>query len=272
MPIDILDQVNDPGTPGRTGDDRFGFDAAAGRAWVIDGATDVTELRPFRLAESGAAWFAEAISRRLMEEPAPDEAHADYFAAVVSDVAARAARESALPLAKLPGEARPVAAMMWMAQRGRHADFVWAGDCFALVADPGGSVRLVGTEEKADAETEDARRMLEMTAEARKARLKAQRRAANAPENGLLSLDPAATRYFRQERLALAPGTSVLLMTDGLYRLVVPYGLDTPQSLMRRVLRDGLAGAITVLRAHEAEASGQRLKPRDDAAAVLIRS
>jgi hypothetical protein len=39
MGIEVLGTVNDPGTPGKSGDDRYGFEAAAGRAWVIDGAT-----------------------------------------------------------------------------------------------------------------------------------------------------------------------------------------------------------------------------------------
>ena len=39
MGIEVLGTVNDPGTPGKSGDDRYGFEAAAGRACVIDGAT-----------------------------------------------------------------------------------------------------------------------------------------------------------------------------------------------------------------------------------------
>ncbi len=57
MKLEAVSTVNDPGMPGKTGDDRVGFDAAAGTVWVLDGATDVTDLRPFPACESGAAWI-----------------------------------------------------------------------------------------------------------------------------------------------------------------------------------------------------------------------
>ena len=76
MQLDIISTVNDPGVPGKTGDDRTGFDAAAGTAWVLDGATDVTDLRPFPACESGAAWIAEVLSDRLMQGPEAGEAPA----------------------------------------------------------------------------------------------------------------------------------------------------------------------------------------------------
>lgn len=73
------------------------------------------------------------------------------------------------------------------------------------------------------------------------------------------------------ERLTLPEGAHVLLMTDGFYRFVEPYRLETPQSLLARVLEHGLLLTLVALRAHEAKPHGQRLKARDDAAAVLIR-
>jgi len=61
-------------------------------------------------------------------------------------------------------------------------------------------------------------------------------------------------------------------MTDGFFRFVEPYGLDTPASLLARVLKDGLAAATSSLRRHEATPHNVRLKARDDAAAILLRS
>ena len=89
MQLDIISTVNDPGVPGKTGDDRTGFDAAAGTAWVLDGATDVTDLRPFPACESGAAWIAEVLSDRLMQGPQSGETPEAYFAAVLADVRQR---------------------------------------------------------------------------------------------------------------------------------------------------------------------------------------
>jgi Protein phosphatase 2C len=270
--IEVLDWVNDPGTPGKTGDDRFGHDAAAGRAWVIDGATDATDLRPFPSAESGAAWLAEAVSQGLIQDvPQAAEASGAYLGRVLTKVAARAARETRIPLDRLPGEAMPVASLMWLRRDGAACDFLWAGDCYAIAAQAGGGARLIGTGEKADDETRQAVSMLAMTKDARWALLQEQRRWANAPERGLVSLNPAAAGHMSSERLTLPAGAHVLLMTDGFYRLVEPYRIDTPASLLARAVKDGLGPTLAALRAHETAPHGQRLKSRDDAAAVLVR-
>lgn len=271
MTMEVLDSVNDPGTPGRTGDDRYGFDEAAGRAWVIDGATDATSLKPFPKAESGAAWLAEAVSARLMSGPGPGEAAATYFGRVLTDVRSEAERVSKVPLASLPGEAMPVASTMWLRRDGKVCEFVWAGDCFAIAGTGTGEARLVGTQEKADAETRDAARMLALSPEERWAILQAQRRGANDPSRGLVTLNPAAAHHLATTQIRLAPGAFVLLMTDGFFRFVEPYGLDTPTSLLARVLKDGLMAATRSLRQHEATPHSVRLKASDDAAAILLR-
>ena len=269
MVIEVLDTVNDPGTPGKSGDDRYGFDAASGRAWVIDVATDVTDLKPFP-GESGAAWLAESVSARLMSGPEAGEGAKPYFGRVLTDVTAEAKRKSKIPLDSLPGEARPVASAIWMRRDGNACEFVWAGDCFA-VAETGSGVRLIGTQAKADAETRDASRMLAMSDAERLSVLQAQRRAGNAAERGVIMLNPAAAQHLNSERIALPSGAHVLLMTDSFFRFVEPYGLDTSESLLARVLKDGLQASINALRRHEAKPHGVRIKARDDSAAVLLR-
>jgi len=272
MGIEVLGAVNDPGTPGKSGDDRYGFDAAAGRAWVIDGATDATDLKPFPGAESGAAWLAETVSGRLGAAPAVDEEARAYFGRVLTDVRAEAERTSRVALSSLPGEAMPVASAMWLRCDGEACEFVWAGDCFAIAGTGAGEARLIGTQEKADAETREAARMLSLSQAQRWAILQAQRRGANAPGRGLITLYPAAAEHLNTLRLTLPRGTPVLLMTDGFFRFVEPYGLDTPASLLARVLKDGLAAATSSLRQHEATPHSVRLKACDDAAAILLRT
>jgi hypothetical protein len=272
MRLEILDTINAPGQPGRGGDDRFGYDAAAGRAWVIDGATDVSDLKPFKRAESGAAWLADAASSRFQTGPEPGQAAHAYFAGVMRDLAAEAARQSSIPMAKLPLEARPIAAAIWMRIVRGGAEFVWAGDCLAFVETQGGPVRLVGSPEKADAETGEARRLLALSAEDRREALRTQRRTGNAPERGLITLDPAAAAHLSTVSVDLKPGTHILLMTDGLYRLVSPFGLETADSLFARVLKEGLSPAVEALRRHEAGEAGDRLKQSDDACAILLRT
>jgi hypothetical protein len=206
MGIEVLGTVNDPGTPGKSGDDRYGFDAA-GRAWVIDGATDATDLKPFPGAESGAAWLAETVSARLMSGPGAGESASAYFGRVLTDVRSEAERNSKVPLASLPGEAMPVASAMWLRREEGACEFVWAGDCFAIAGTGAGEARLIGTQEKADAETREAARMLSLSQAERWAILQAQRRGANAPERGLITLYPAAAAHLNTLRLTLPRGT-----------------------------------------------------------------
>ncbi len=272
MRLDVLDTINAPGTAGKGGDDRFGYDAAAGRAWVIDGATDVTDLRPFGRAESGAAWLAEATSSRLMQGPHDRTPARGYFADVIRDLADEAVRQSSIPLDRMPLEARPIAAAIWMRTIRGGAEFVWAGDCLAILETPQGPLRVIGSPEKADAETEDARRLLAMTPEDRREALRAQRRSGNAPERGLITLDPGTAEFLSLETVDLEPGCHIVLMTDGLFRLVSPFGLDTPESLFGRIRTDGLSATVATLRRHEDGADGGRLKKSDDACAILLRT
>lgn len=274
--FEVIDVVNDPGVPGRSGDDRFGYDPGAGTAWVLDGATDVTDLKPFPRAESGAAWVAEALSGRLMLAPGPDQPASDYWHDVLVDVRTRAARESEVALDSLPPEARPIAAGVWMRALpgSNQVEFAWLGDCLALVGLAGG-VETIGTPEKADEETETARRLLRLSPEERLEALRAARRHRNQPGRAIFGIDPAAARFLNLRTLAIPPGTDILLMSDGLYRLVSPYGVHTPASLMEAVREEGLIALLRRLRAEETadtdDAERGRLKTRDDACGVYLR-
>ena len=271
MILNVIGTVNDPGTPGKTGDDRVGFDAAAGTAWVLDGATDVTDLRPFPQAESGAAWVAEALSDRLMQGPAAGQPPLAYFDAVLADVRARAQAETRIPLDKLPGEALPIASGMWLWLHAGEAVFAHMGDCMALVRS-GTSVRVVGVMEKAEDESAAARRMLAMTAEERLGWLRQARRLSN-DLGTCFGLGPAVAGNLAVERWPVRPGDEICLMSDGLYRLISPYGTHTPAAFMQALAETDLLSLIQALRAFEDAPDGDipRLKRRDDASGVYLR-
>ena len=272
MRLDVVSTVNDPGVPGKTGDDRAGFDAAAGTAWVLDGATDVTDLRPFPACESGAAWIAEALSDRLMQGPQSGETPEAYFASVLADVRQRAEAESRIPLDRLPGEALPIASGMWMWLQGDEAVFVYMGDCMALVRS-GAGVRLIGQAEKAEDETAAARRMLALTPEERMGWLRQSRRLSN--ELGTaFGLGPDCAQNLKLAHATLQPGDEICLMSDGLYRLISPYATHTLESLMADLSEKGLLALIRALRDFESAPDGDipRIKRRDDASAVYLRT
>ena len=72
----------------------------------------------------------------------------------------------------------------------------------------------------------------------------------------------------------IAPGTRILLMTDGFYRLVSPYGRYTDAGLIEAVNAKGLGPLMQELRGLESnpadDAKLGRIKTSDDATALLL--
>ncbi len=276
--LEAIESINDPGQPGSSGDDRFGFDLGAGTAWVLDGATDVTDLAPFPRAESGAAWFAEALSARLMTAPGRGQSAADYFRHALQDVRARSIRETDLPLDSLPREASPIAAGIWLRATSDAAntlELCWLGDCMAIVAGDDAPARLIGTPEKAESETEVARELLQLSEADRMEALRAARRFENRKGRAIFGLIPDAAEFLERECIELDSPGDILLMSDGFFRLVSPYGAVTADELVAQVRKDGLLAALRELRSFEGPESDNaklgRLKRRDDACALWLR-
>lgn len=274
--LTYLEAVNDPGVPGRSGDDRYGFDESGGRAWVLDGATDVSPLQPFSHAESGAAWLADAISTRLVQGPQENEDAETYWTRVLEDVRTLAARASTIPLGNLPVEASPIASGIWVRSGAEQAELVMLGDCFALIDDGSGHIQTIGSKDKPEDEAAWARKLLTLEPEERNAALRDQRRQQNTEDHWIFGLDPEAARHLEKLTIKLGPGAEILLMTDGFYRLVSPYRLQTSESLFDLVRgKNGLLGAIRLLRSQEASDSDDarlgRIKTRDDACCLWLR-
>lgn len=275
MTLTILQSINSPGKGRGTGDDRFGHDGAAGTTWVVDGATDVTDLRLFKSQESDAAWLAEALSGLLMTTAHAGQPVKAYFGAILEKLRETARKASRLDMDSVPPEALPIASGMWMRAGERQTDFAWLGDCMALLRLTSGEVRVIGTEEKADRETETSRRMAAATPEEKRAELRRIRAVQNtAPEHAVFGLSPHAVGNLNTAALPTAQIQQVVLMTDGLWRLVTPYGLMSPDDLMSLIENDGLDAALRRLRDHEASAAmdkSVRFKAADDACAVHAR-
>jgi hypothetical protein len=277
MRIEIIDHAVSPGGAGG-GDDRYGFDEAAGTAWVIDGATDVTDVRLFPEAESDAAWYAEALSARLTTPPEPHDSAIGYLKAAITDVAHRAEETARADLSDLPRHMLPSAAGVWMRLRADgFLELLWLGDCIALVR-PGrsGAVSVYGELDKIDAETREVHASADETKDVRRKRMQVGRDRMNtAAGYKILSVHPEALDHAGTARLPVAPGGRVLLVSDGLFRLVAPYGLRTAEGLFDGAETIGLGGLLDELRSYERDparaglASGRR-KASDDATGLLI--
>ncbi len=279
-----VDSVNVPGAGVGTGDDRYGFDEAAGTAWVVDGATDVGPIRLFPDGESDAAWFADALSARFMSGPRVGEAAREYVARVIADVNARMAAAAAVDIAAAPRSSWPVAAFVWMRQAGGVLEFVRVGDCVG-VAGVDGALRVISDDGRHDDESRRAATVAALSWEEKLPGLREDRERTNTPgafwpdpgrqpralESLVVETTPAPRRLGDDARSSNG-GDHVLLMSDGLYRLVSPFGALDDAGLLALAVEQGLGAAIAQLRALETSPDGPaRYKASDDACGLLLR-
>lgn len=269
--FEIVDAVNSPGSAGKTGDDRYGYDDGAGTAWVLDGATDATPLQPFPGAESGAAWFADTLSSHLIgHAPKEGEAAEAYFKRILELVRACAEAESDTPLDALPPAAWPIASGIWLRRLGEAAELCWLGDCMALDLISGGEYGPVGASEQ---ESEENREVLKRSEEEIWNAVREARQAAFEAERPIFSLRPHVITGLNRVTLPASPRTQLLLMSDGFYRLIHPYGLYDGPGLANAVRTRGLGELVSELRQHETGLSRQaigRVKRADDACALWL--
>ena len=104
--------------------------------------------------------------------------------------------------------------------------------------------------------------------------LRARRETKNmAPAPGVLCLEPTAPFQARLRRVELEHGASILVMTDGFYRLVDLYGLYTDATLVKACIAHGLKAQLDKLRNYEttdACTAARAVKAADDASAAIL--
>lgn len=158
------------------------------------------------------------------------------------------------------------------------------GDCKSLLQTPAdGCIDLDPFTNPQDTvlQTEIARLRAEgiVDAEQRRERmlpmLRARREFQNtAPEPSVLCLRPNGAFKPRLLDVELPAGARLLIMTDGFFRLVDPYGLYSEAGLVDACLERGLGAMLDELRTHEACIGGtgvRAVKAADDASAVIWR-
>jgi serine/threonine protein phosphatase PrpC len=285
--LTFIDAVNVPSGSG-TGDDRYGFDEGAGTAWVVDGATDVGTARlfPEYLAEpdapilgweSDAAWYADRLSERFTRPPEPQDSARTYLERVITDIATRAQAEAVRPIENEPRHNLPSAGGIWLRRIEDTLEFAALGDCIAIVR-TGGQNQFVGQLDLIKAEHALNRKQLAEPAgkaggyaSARETRNRMNTEGAH----WVFSLHPEAASRADVTQIRMRGETQILLMSDGFFRLVEPYGLYDIDTLMTRAIEDDALPALTAqLRAAEKnpedDARIGRLKTSDDACAVLV--
>jgi len=308
MTFQLLDQLTLPGDPAKANEDFLA--QGAGAALVIDGATPLGDsLMP---GPSDAAWIAQFGTRRLMAHLGQGDGARKALRDALAD-----AQKSFEALRRHPPEEMwqtPCASMMLAvatdidqppprarsaqegevavagprareSRRGLEIEFLWYGDCAALVKQGDGPVTVVGeTLDKRAAEAGRARAVaqeknLSPAAGLRRPEfigtLRAARNRINSGTYWLFSPDVRAASHVSRRTIKAVPGAVLLLATDGFLALASDYGAYGTDGLMAAALSKGLAALGEELRAIEAGDIGgdkfPRFKTSDDATALLLR-
>ena len=272
--LTLIESISLAGDRNKQNDDACGFTGP--RAWVIDGATDLSDT-PLSKRASDASWLAQYLNRRLYEPFGND------WAGSLRELS-RQAGESFHMTVKQPYERwqSPIASMLMVVDRGPRLHGVELGDCrlFALDAD-GGAYAKGGPEGAREAEaaaaatqTDTHKPLLERTETLD--RLRRSRAAINQPgAEWTFGLDPLCADHARGWFIDLKLPAYLLLMTDGFAVLADRYGAYDPAGLIRAALERGLQELARELRAIEAADAGgakhPRFKASDDATALLMR-
>jgi len=183
-------------------------------------------------------------------------------------------------------EERPSASLALAAIEGQSLTIANIGDCRTLVRFPDGTTQQFGDSPVSALDAQVVRRLVELQRSDRNASygtLKAElaplircnRLLKNRP-NGYWVLEPAESwlQYVQYFAAGAVPGTQVLMLSDGFYRLVDHYHLYSDEALLAAAIQDGLEVLAQRLRHVEDEdpecRAYPRLKPRDDASALLL--
>ena len=280
MKLELVDSLSLPGHPDKANDDAFGWRECAGL--VLDGATGLGErLLP---GPSDAAWLARFGANRILfylgEGASPHEAVTAALFDAETSFAQLRRRE--------PAERYeiPFASLMLAVAAADAIEFLWYGDCGAIVGHSDGRTEIVGEAiEKRARESSGVKRLAETTGEAPAAvslretflpALRSARNRVNTVKGGyLFGPEVVAADHAQTRRLDVSPGTHLLLLTDGFLALASDYGRYDIATFLDAAKTIGLSKLGEELRdVEDADAEGRkfpRFKKSDDATAVLLR-
>ena len=251
---------------------------------VIDGGTSVAERDYLDPVHGDVTWFVHAFTSALEQELAPGRSQHECVHAAVDLVRARF--EQMLEQGEMPLHAWPIAALTWLRINeqagGQRATLYSLGDCKSLLRTAAGDCvdldPFVNPQDAVlQAEIAKLRAAGFIDPEQRRERMLPMLRARREFQNEqtaptVLCLRPNGAFQARVQSVDLEPGSSLLTMTDGFYRMVDPYGCYTDGELVDACLEQGLAAMLDELRTYEAVAGGtgaRAVKAADDASAAI---
>lgn len=275
-----IDSLCEPG--GSTNEDRA--TALPRTAWVLDGTTGHHPVRLFP-GPTDAAWFAETADG-LLRDLAGKAADTRGLLEDLARALIERCRGSALTSLDAADIDKPAASLALVQLVDDDLEYALLSDCKLLMRRQDGSVEAL--DHSVIAAFEDQLiagvRAMQAAGETDLVRINqklwptilANRRRKNLPGGyGVLADDPACVAFTDFGRRPAAALSHVMLASDGFYRLVDTYDVFSAGALLDQALSTGLAPLYAQLRRIE-DADPQcltypRLKPRDDAAALLLR-
>jgi serine/threonine protein phosphatase PrpC len=275
--LQVIDATCQPA--GAVNEDRWGA-RDDGAVWVLDGATGIAEQRALP-GPSDALWLVERVDAGLLQRATDDAPPADILRPIVHQAEQEFARAALRPDA--PRAERPCASLVLLRLRGDELELASVGDCRIVYRDADGAIRCFGTsgvtalderlveevirlQAQSVAHDQIWQRVLPMA--------RRHRTLMNLPGGyWMLDLSGRGLDHIEIERMPAHAGDAFLLLSDGFYRLVDVYQRYSYETLLGAAQRRGLAPLSAELQAIEAADPEcrryPRLKPRDDATAVL---
>lgn len=269
----FVEAISLAGDRAKQNDDALGH--AHGRAWVIDGATDLQDKK-LTGAASDAAWIAHY-------------ANAQFYSAgggALRDIVRDASEAASEAFARIAGNVperwmSPIASLLMAEETAHGVAGLFLGDCrmFALdaddgVFDAGPPPEVTDAEVQLAAQQQDKDKPL-LRRDSTIAVLRQMRGSMNQDGRAwTFCLDPTCADHTRPWSLTLKRPAHVLLMTDGFSSLSDRYGAYTPGGLVQAAFTRGLQELGREIRAIEDADAGSkypRFKKSDDATAILMR-
>ncbi len=274
--LKLLESFSLAGDPAKPNEDAFGGSDHA--AVVLDGATMLGDgLMP---GPSDAAWIAQFGARRLIAHLKDAEPKKALKLALGDTEKSFGALRRGAPEEQWQV---PCASMILAADHEKGLEFLYFGDCGALVEQPDG-LKIVGeTLDKRAAESAHAALLSKemnvspASALSRPAFLDRLRSGRNRVNNGgswLFSPNSKAAAHAQRRLVTVEKGAHLLLASDGFLALASGYGAYDAAGLLSAAKSKGLKALGDELRAIEsADLLGDkfaRFKKSDDATALLL--
>ena len=274
----IRDSRSDAG--GSYNDDCWG--AVSTAVWILDGATGLSKERLFPAAPSDAQWFASAVDSELRNSDW-SKATRPLLQSAMQRVRHRFHREAVGRIEQVSLWPLASFALIRICEGG--IEFANLGDCRILWSPPDGrAVKSFGSSRVTELDgnvVKEIERLHhegytnhELVRQAIVPMIEANRKLKNTLEGyWILDVSGEGIPHLQTTVVDAADVETVLLCTDGYYRLVDTYHRRTDQSLLSDSVNDGVSAMIRELR--EIERMDEeclefpRMKPSDDATGVL---